>query len=148
MKTFFMKLKQNLLKTNHLATNFLLIIATLLFIQSTLSLFIAPPYADATTSFDIIIRTTLGSIFGYLISSAWVEKKVVTEKALQTTKPVIVVACITLFCLCTLLFARNNIDLLVIADSTSSTITQYRDFISAGIGALIGISKQPSSGQS
>ncbi len=194
---------------NNTAYNCLIAIMMLLLIAATLSLFIAPSGGSGTDQIDIIIRTALSSVFGFLIS-ATIKKKEATidetgnfkdyedekdisnsdidkseeikkqnnnenskekninvkviakskthnyekeyntyqkrqkqkDKLKMLNSQIMVIAFISFYCLFFIILARNVSHIFVNSSSTISTIAQFRDFISSGIGALIGLTQK------
>lgn len=136
---------------------------------------------------DIVFRTSLSSIFGYIISILAISKMSSSGNSSKTdaitqigftdtdtennrytmlnseneslSKPLqvgsaskndkniganvqtIALICICLFCLVVMMLVRNFSQYISATSSASVTVAMYRDFISSGIGALIGISK-------
>ncbi len=184
------KLKKILLSLSSKNTAFisLIIIFFILLLQSTLSLFFNET-SESLTQIDIVFRTSLTSIFGYLVSVVSVnsinkkqnrENKNTTNtigfntettpttitsqldtdngilstpkvtssklpdvpfKKVPLNYQIVVIASICIFCLLIMISVRNFGHLLIPGNSTASTIGVYRDFVSSGIGALIGLSK-------
>ncbi len=158
--------------------------------QSALSLFFAEP-SEALAQIDIVFRTSLSSLFGYLLSvvsingakaskgtqpenstqskkigfsgqspadtpTAKMEGETEKSSAVLPTQPsatsikkkkrilnyqILILAGGCVFCLLVMIFARNFSHHLVGGSSTTATLSLYRDFISASLGALIGLSK-------
>ncbi len=183
------------------------IIMGILLFQSGFSLFWKIPEGVNIESIDVILRTSLSSLFGLFISlmssaSQRIKKqKVITKKTpkigftsnnqTEKTKPVLqnsqvqyyvlqneqgeviatemvnlldenvaqnqqnikqeprisinfqilVVSGICIYCLVMIIFTRNFTHFIAGGASAGSTIAQYRDFLSGGIGALIGLSR-------
>ncbi len=191
--------------TSNTAYTSLVIIMVLLLISSTISMFIAPNEASSVEQLDIIIRTALSSVFGFLISATIKKDQQTTlnetgnyneekqnklqipneafdenaneihnkkdEMKMQTFEKanndafkkeiksivksrnrlknlkrlnmqIIIIASISFYCLFFLVLARNATHLFAVNSSTVATISQFRDFISSGIGALIGLSQK------
>lgn len=174
-------------KPQNLAYAFLMCIMLILLINSSLILFLPPPEDMELTTIDVILRTALSSIFGYLMSSIGgnvispnngkTSKKPTTigftantstppasgsqpqpstapsqsMPAPPTQRPaipleiqVITVGSVCLFCLIVMISLRHFSQYLTLSTISTATLSQYRDFISGGIGALIGLSKTKS----
>lgn len=141
---FFRKINKIISNTQLFSFLCLCLILILLLATTTSSLF--NPLEDGSLSekLDVVLRTSLSSIFGYVISStSGNTKEVVVEKSCSSSKSVqiVVVAFVCIYCLVITLICRSNSASLNFTDSSVATITQYRDFICSGIGALIGLSK-------
>ncbi len=54
---------------------------------------------------------------------------------------ILVVSGICVYCLVMIIFTRNFSQMIASSTSAGATISQYRDFLSGGIGALIGLSR-------
>ncbi len=148
----------------------LFVILMLLLFQSTTTLFWNIGAQTPIENIDIIFRTALSSIFGYIISTIPnssednvflqnpnedKEYKLNDSGALNQKKnlssikqpkkicklQIILISSICIYCLLVLFVARNFSHLIVESSSSGSTLTLYRDFVSASIGALIGLSK-------
>ncbi len=189
------------------AYNSLVIIMILLLAAATISLFAPIPENSEVEQLDIIVRTALSSVFGFLISATIkkqeqitlnetgnyqekssdvskeqeqsdiifnekenlnaydevLQSKIISQmqstafkqnlagKALKSKKrknltalnlQIVIIASISFYCLVVLILARNASFLFAANSSTVSTISQFRDFISSGIGALIGLSQK------
>lgn len=119
----------------------------ILILQSTLSLL--SNKASDLTSIDIVLRTTLSSIYGYIMSMVWSEKpKQVTENTGIKDKnspklklQVLIVASVCVYCLLVLVVIRDFGEYFEFDSSDIATLTLFRDFISGGVGALIGLSR-------
>lgn len=68
-----------------LADKFLLIIMTILMIQTGYSLFFRETVAQNAASFDIVIRTTSAAIFGYFISSNFRTNRAITTSGINNS---------------------------------------------------------------
>ncbi len=142
----------------------LLLLMSILLFQSSITMFVQGTNVEGIDQLDIIFRTALSSIFGYIISIVAGGKPKITSKPKQEvtiqneTSPekktdppknimvniqVVVISAICVYCLLSIMAIRNFPQIVVASSSTSSTISLYRDFISGGIGALIGLSKSP-----
>lgn len=123
----------------------LCLILVLLLATTTASLFSPLEDGSSAEKLDVVLRTSLSSIFGYIISSASNEKKeIVQEKTICTQNKsvqIVMVAFVCIYCLIITLICRTFSASLSFTTSSIATITQYRDFICSGIGALIGLSK-------
>ncbi len=177
----------------------IIVIFMILLLQSALSLFFGAS-SEGMEQIDIVFRTSLSSIFGYLMSVisvnssankknnivATMEKpktigftaentnnsdnpnasfiwanenseptinqakiqEVTTQTTnIQTPKKVMVnyqiaiLAAVCIFCLFIMLIVRNFSEFIIPDTSTAVTLSVYRDFVSASIGALIGLAK-------
>ena len=137
----------------------LIIIFFILLAQSTISLFYETTN-NGIAQIDIVFRTSLSSIFGYLISlistnniKNKLESKTNTLtvskdnscKPPKKTNPlnyqILLISFVCIFCLVLMIFIRYCSFLIVQTASSISTITVFRDFVSTSIGALIGLSK-------
>lgn len=189
-----------LLAPRNLAYLGLLLMLVILLVQSSVALFLPPADNADLSGIDIVIRTSLSSIFGFIMSmvgnqsekkasnqasqsepatigfssedtvttptsclsmtdkSSSATSKLTTAKATakstrrrssgyRTQIQIIIVIFISLYCLIVIMVLRDcNTD--IASNSASiSTITQYRDFVSGGIGALIGLSRSGGSSE-
>ncbi len=179
MKKWFEKVKN----TNKLGYFCLVFILTVLLVQSGFSLFIETPDGTTIDGIDVVVRTTMSSIFGFIIatsanksqiSSSNTQDKIeigfdksntdmkmtknndqVTVKeskseTQQASKPnniisepfqIILLTFICLFCLGVIIYVRDFGLNQVKSPSAMSIITQFREFISASIGALIALTR-------
>lgn len=164
----------------------LVLIFFILMAQSGFSLFFdSENVSTEIQQIDIVFRTSLSSIFGYIISILAVSKMASSSKNQTTTTQIgftntdssqnrytmlsseneisdsilnvgsasqdnreintnvqtIALIIICVFCLVVMILVRNLSQYISITSSASVTVSMYRDFISSGIGALIGISK-------
>ncbi len=150
-------MKKFLHNSKNLAYFSLLLIMFYLLFFTGFSLFFKADSEELAQSLDIVIRTTLGSVFGYLLTTLVTSNKgkysKIMVKIKKDYKPkeetmlfnniiIIIVSIVCLYSLSILLFARNFSDYFVLNNSSISTITQYRDFIATTIGALIAMTKK------
>ncbi len=160
MKKVFKKFGEYIANKN-IAFGSLLILLAMLLVQTGISLFVKTQSADGIEQLDIIFRTALSSIFGFIISivaggKPKIEKKQViveleqkdaqdekksASKNIMVNIQIVVITGICIYCLLAIITVRNFPHLVAATSSSSSTISLYRDFISGGIGALIGLSK-------
>ncbi len=171
--------------SNKLGYACLVLILSVLIIQSSVSLFIETAPGSSLESMDIVIRSTLSSIFGFIVATSSMSAKKnkkenevsasgnigfdkeandqkmkmsnqqenVKDSSIETkntskpnkivsnTTQIILLTLICLYCLGTIIFVRNiGVDY-VKNSSAVAIISQFREFISATIGALIGITK-------
>ena len=135
-------------------------------IHSFVALFVEGEVASYTDEIDIILRTTLGSLFGFFISSVSVKineenksrinrinarqqmDRIYNNKDKRNLKygkvcsyQILILTGICVFCFFTITIIRNFPMKIMNKDSAVATVIQYRDFLSSGVGALIGISK-------
>ncbi|WP_053985605.1 hypothetical protein [Niameybacter massiliensis] len=137
----------------------------ILIIDSAYSLF-TPIGGKHSAAIDIVVRTTMASIFGYLLGSNFMIKKPTTKKQRSKKQAkiecickeleeenenedepikeetnniqVIIATVIGISSLLVLIIAR---DLVQLPDDALATISQFRSFVSGSIGFLIGIPK-------
>lgn len=179
----------NFNETKNLPYISLIVIMAVLLIQSAISLFAEPAVNTEIEQLDIIFRTALSSIFGYIMSMAvndkvngattetitstatrsigftatddigarYADELQVSENEIELGEAsvktvnegdkvsknthIFIITAICVFCLVMTILARNFSTSLAASSSTSSTLAQYRDFISGSIGALIGLSR-------
>ncbi len=125
---------------------------SILILQSTFSLFFTPDEGADFSSIDVVLRTTLSSIYGYIMSMVFNEKKKVKvisteEKTRQNINSphlkmqVLIVSSVCIFCLIVLIIIRDFGANFSFDNSDIATLSLFRDFISGGVGALIGLSR-------
>lgn len=142
---------------------FLIIFMIILMGQSIYNLFSHEIYTQDRDAIDIVIRTTIASIFGYFISTNFLsvqkasqdkapkegtsledielgsspcEPKVSTKKVgCRVRQQIIIVSCFGLFSLIILIIVRNTNS---IPESAIASVSQLRDFLSTSVGLLIG----------
>lgn len=171
----------------------LLAIMFVLLIQSGITLFTPDYSSDTIDPIDTVLRTSMSSIFGYIISVVWnkntqsnsttsaqsktqigftadsgesVSKNViknaikmetstvdstenqetgiavaVAENKMSKKPQIIILAGICIYCLVVVIFWQTFETSGVYGTTVIATLGQYRDFISGGIGALIGLAK-------
>lgn len=183
--------------SRNLAHIALVIFLAILLIQSALGLFL-PQRADMD-SVDIVLRTAISSIFGYLMSSMGQKSATTTKKtedsstsprtigfsgesgatsylseaetpapnssqssqASQPSQPslkswssdnlqfqTVIIACLGFFCLSVLIFLHYYTGEITASTGVIATIAQFRDIISGSIGALIGLARGYTTGDS
>lgn len=123
----------------------------ILILQSTVSLFTSSDGMDLS-SIDIVLRTTLSSIYGYIMSMVWSDKpKDETKQGctnnINSSKlklQVLIVSSVCIYCLMILVVIRDFGNYFEFNSSDVATLTLFRDFISGGVGALIGLSRSKS----
>lgn len=136
----------------HTADKCLLVFMTILMFQSAHNLFASEIAMQGGNVLDVVIRTTAAAIFGYFISANFQNggEDTAEEIPLPTTPPIcdstekyecrnrlqiLVVTCVGIFSLILLIIARNCIE---VSQTSASTISQLRDFVSGSVGFLIG----------
>ncbi len=160
MKKMFKRFAEYIANKN-IAFGSLLVLLSILLLQTGVSLFVKTEGVEGIEQLDIIFRTALSSIFGFIVSIVAggkpkievkpkvveveirekVEEKKTPNKNIMVNIQIIVITAICVYCLLAIIVVRNFPHLVAVTSSASSTISLYRDFISGGIGALIGLSK-------
>ncbi|WP_243009122.1 hypothetical protein [Clostridium sp. AM58-1XD] len=146
-------------KNIHLVDRFLIIFMAILLIQSAYTLIIQPAATARLNEIDVIVRTSAASIFGYFLSANFIRRDShppdVNGESLETAQmdeypsignhvsegnslQITAAAAVGLFCLLTLILLRDTRALETASPYASSTITQFRDFVSGCVGFLIG----------
>lgn len=141
-----------LCKKISLADKFLLIILAILFIQTSYHLFFHELSGYDNSSVDVIIRTTTAAIFGYFIGGGFLkdsddkkqdrikdentERIYSKENECKHNQQITIVAIFGILSLLVLIIVNNNVETL--PPQSLATISQFRDFVSASIGLLIG----------
>ncbi|MFI3141241.1 MAG: hypothetical protein R3Y27_02910 [Clostridia bacterium] len=152
IKKIYEKLK-SFSNSKNLAYICLLVIMVILILQSTFSLFFTPDEGTDFSSIDVVLRTTLSSIYGYIMSMVFSEKKKIkTTQTVEFEKKdlnsshlkmqVLIVSSVCIFCLFVLIIIRDFGDNFIFDSSDIATLSLFRDFISGGVGALIGLSRE------
>jgi hypothetical protein len=149
------------LKSISVVDRFLIAIMFILLIQSVFSFFHSENISSQANTVDVIVRTSSASIFGYFLSENFMKgkknysdsknKTIVTLSSLNDIQlsdenddlscnrtQVFIIASICIICLIILLVIRNFFE---IQDNNSVSISQLRDFVSSGIGFLVGCGK-------
>ncbi|MEG1813804.1 MAG: hypothetical protein RR337_10955 [Clostridia bacterium] len=142
----------------HLTDKCLLAFMLILFVQTAHNLFFHELAQQESSALDVIVRTTMAAIFGYLISANFQnggktrpedepgagDEPAAGGKAAEKANPmaekrsqlqILVVAAIGILALLLLLIAHNHFAL---NDAATATISQLRDFVSGSVGFLIG----------
>lgn len=155
MKKFFYKWKTAFLRIN-LADRFLLLFLFILLLYTLLHLLLGTSESQEPNTIDIIIRTSLASVFGYFISVAFskpvpevpkeseipaplmgsddVENKTAAVQNTHRNIQIYIVSGIGLFSLFILIIARH---FQIFTPEFTATISQLRDFTASCIGFLI-----------
>ncbi|MFI3326232.1 MAG: hypothetical protein R3Y35_08655 [Clostridia bacterium] len=137
--------KLNRIFSNTKLFSFICLIIILILLLGTTTASIFDPIETGSTfeKVDVVSRTSLSSIFGYIISTTSSQKKEIVAKETDNSKSahIIVVASVCIYCLSVTLICRSINENITLTASSFATITQYRDFICSGIGALIGLSR-------
>lgn len=149
------------LKKIHIVDKCLIVFMIILLIQSSYSLFANHTGTAETNNVDIIIRTSTASIFGYFLSANFIKKQIKSNqpskhsteinKNINTARnnstiksshsgnhnciQIFIATAIGIFSLCVLLFSG---DFDINNQSALATLAQFRDFVSACVGFLIG----------
>ncbi len=144
MKNIFVKLN-SILRKIRLVDKFLILIMTILLMQSAYALFFQETTSENANSIDTIVRTSAAAIFGYFISSNFINKETDDpDNEAQTTAncnkiQTIVISAIGIVSLTLLLISRNFSQL---TPQTASTVAQLRDFTSSCVGFLVSYRKK------
>ncbi|MFI3238468.1 MAG: hypothetical protein R3Y47_10655 [Lachnospiraceae bacterium] len=127
-----------------------------LLLTLTLTIFYTSDNSADYSSLDVVFRTSIANIFGYILSSNFMNTStkatacsVETETTStcvseQSTVQIIVTTTLGMFCIFILTCVRFQSLLLpglTISNESISTLSQFRDFISGCTGFLIGIPK-------
>lgn len=148
--------KEKMLCDVCIVDRFLLIFLFFLFLYIIIDIFLGTAASQEGNTIDIIVRTSMAAIFGYFISSNFSEKAKSNTLSAQSTDSeetfsespaparhcsrvqITIVASIGLFSMIILFVTRFYQEL---TPEFSATISQLRDFVSAGIGFLISCGK-------
>lgn len=133
-------------KSVRLADAFLMIILAILLLQSVVILFASPETNDVHSQIDVMLRTTMTSIFGYFVSTkAFPDSRHFPlpptpqhknpRKNLQT----FIIGSLCVFSILVMVLLRFFVPP---AENALEYIALYHDFISGGIGFLIGMPKR------
>lgn len=147
---------QKFWKSVCLVDKFLIAFMAILFSYTTINLFFHAFVSESSNTIDIIIRTSSAAIFGYFLSGNFVKTKT-NPKEPNTLTPamesktntsrcnktqVVVVSMIGIFSLILLGIVRTFFS---ITPEITATVSQLRDFVSAGVGFLVGCGKEKES---
>lgn len=125
---------------------YLIVIMIILLAQSIGTLFFPTQYEATYDRIDVVLRTTMASIFGYFVSS----KTLGQSKSEEINKPptinnsskehpqiqINIIGCLCIFSIIILLLIRYFV---LIEDTALGYFALYRDFVSGCIGFLVGM---------
>ena len=144
------------IKAIHTVDKFLIIIMLILLLQSVAALFLHRDLITQSNNIDIIVRTSSASIFGYFLSENFIKPDTSTKNEniisissdeilppnenINSSKniQITIIALISIISLLILLVIRN---FFTVSSENIATLSQLRDFVSSGIGFLVGCKK-------
>lgn len=131
------------LKKLKLVDLFIIIILIILFLHLCISLFKGNEISQAYAKIDLVFRTVLSSIFGYVLSSNFISNKVAEPKVIvdkenikkERNIQVIIIGTMAIIILFMLVITRHFLQDI---NLNESTLSQMRDICVGCIGFLIG----------
>ena len=144
------------IKSIHTVDKFLIIIMLMLLLQSAMALFIQRDLITQSNNIDIVVRTSSASIFGYFLSENFIKpdsstknENIITISSDEISPPkkniyscktiqITIIALISIISLLILLVIRN---FFTVSSENIAILSQLRDFVSSGIGFLVGCKK-------
>lgn len=137
-------------KKIHLVDRCLLLFMAVLFALLVFSVFTCNTSGQDLSGINTILRTSTAAIFGYFLSAHFAKQDVIEcEKKSQPqagSVQIIIATIVGLFSLFVLMAAANRLMAVGANDASHdiiATITQFRDFVSACVGFLIGTPTTP-----
>ena len=125
---------------------YLIIIMIILLLQSVITLFLPIKSEDTHDRIDVVLRTTMASIFGYFVSSKALgqsKSEIANKKQISINSSkehpeiqISIIGGLCIFSIIILLLIRYFVS---IEDTALGYFALYRDFVSGCIGFLIGM---------